>query len=367
MIRKHKILAVGMLALVLALVAGVGSYALAQTGGGQQSAPAGSVASRHADYNVSLQVNGDLSKVNPKLQGILPLNLTAKGGVDIQKTGSGAAVKGDLQLGGLDQIIQKVVAAGKGSGNGSAAIGNLVSGAISDLNFVEVDHHMYVQIAGSWYDVTSGCKQSGKPGIAPTAKPGDKAAGEARLKSLIPGGPKSLLSNINTSPDTIDGVSTTHYTASVDVNKAIDDAVAALNSKGKTAQAGELQADRGQIVAAAKQLDLEWWMDGSGQLRQVKLAVEIDPSALASLVPAGNARGGRLAGVLKDITSVKLDATVKFSQFGTDFQIAKPDGNILQLKDLMSLAGFKPHWAAGVNPASRKHRGGHSTTAPAGH
>ncbi len=354
MFKKHKILTVGLLALIMALVAGVGSYALAQTGGGQQPAATGKVASRHADYSVSLQVNGNLSLVNPKLQGILPLDLTAKGGVDIQKGSNGVSAKGDVQLGGLDQIIQKAIAT-RGSGNGSAAMGSLVSGAISDLNFVEVDHHMYVQVAGTWYDVTRGCKPSGKPGSA--------AAGKAKVQSLIPGGPKSLLSNVQTSADTIDGVSTTHYSATVDVNKAIDDAVAALNSKGKTAQAGQLQADRSQIVAAARQLDLEWWMDGSGQLRQVKVAVEIDPSGLASLVPSANGKG-KLADVLRGITSVKLDATVKFSQFGTDFQIAKPDGNILQLKDLMGLAGLKGH-KAGFNPAAHMHRGGHHAPAPA--
>lgn len=360
MIKKHKILTVGLLALIMALVAGVGSYALAQTGGGQQPAAAGKVASRHADYSVSLQVNGNLSQVNPKPQGILPLDLTAKGGVDIQKDSNGVSAKGDVQLGGLDQIIQKVIAT-RGSGNGSAAMGSLVSGAISDLNFVEVDHHMYVQVAGTWYDVTSGCKPSGKPGSAPA----DKAADKAKVQSLIPSGPKSLLSNVQTSADTIDGVSTTHYSATVDVNKAIDDAIAALNSKGKTAQAGQLQADRSQIVAAAKQLDLEWWMDGSGQLRQVKVAVEIDPSGLASLVPSANGKG-KLADVLKGITSVKLDATVKFSQFGTDFQIAKPDGNILQLKDLMGLAGLTGH-KAGFNPAAHNHRSGNHAPAPASH
>ena len=90
--KRHKLLPTIFMAALFVLVAGLGSYALAQSDDASPPPAAGSdTNSRHVDYDVNLQVNGDLSAVDPKLAGILPLDLNAKGGADVARGENGPA------------------------------------------------------------------------------------------------------------------------------------------------------------------------------------------------------------------------------------------------------------------------------------
>lgn len=349
MFRNHRIFLIGILALAVAAAA-AGSYALAQSGGGQTGATAKTTAKNivawHVDYNVSLQVNGDLSNVSSKLKGFLPLDLNVKGGADVKKDANGLSAQGNVRLSGFNNILQKL-ASGNGSGSGgAAALGSLAGGALSDIQFVEVNHDLYLKLAGSWYDA-GGLEKCHGPRPAGASAPKN----HPELKGSFPVGAKALLKDVKQAgQENIDGAATTHYTATLDLNKAITDEVAALNKAGKTAQANRLEAAKGQITGAFRQLNLEWWIDGENQIRQVKLDVEINPGALASL--AGG-KGGKAGTLLNDITSVKLDATATFSQFGQDFQITKPGGNISSLRNLIGLTGIRKH-GSGIHPAWQK-------------
>ncbi len=338
--KKHKVAVIGLLLLAVVLAAGVTSYALAQSSGGSQTTASGNVISRHVDYNVNLQVSGDLSTVNPKLQGVLPLNLSAQGGADVQKSDNGPQVQGNLQLNGLDGIIQKLSARG-GSGLQGSLGGTLAKSILSNLQFIAVDHDLYLNLGGAWYD-TGDLTQVKRPGNRRDNGSGTaEAQGKACLQGAFPGGAKALLTNVQQSPDTVDGVATTHYTASTDLDKALTEAAAAATNCGKTAEAAKLTAAKGQIESATKQLNLEWWIDGGNQVRQVKVDVDVNPSALAPVLEADAPQGkaARVDAILKGITDVKLDAQVKFSQFGQDFQIQKPSGDVQPLKNLMGLLG----------------------------
>lgn len=368
MLKRHKLPLIAFLAIIAVVVAGLGSYALAQTG---SNSPAPAVqsdgSSRHVDYDVSLQVAGDLSAVNPELQGLLPLNLEAKGGADIEKTANGPAVKGDLQLGGLDAIVQKLTT-GNGSGNGASALGSsVINSFLSDVQFVAIDKDVYVNLGGTWYDTGSldGHKGQNPAGDNATNDGAKKDKAKADIASAFPGGPKTLLKDVKTvGQENIDGTATTHNTAAVDLDKALTEASTAARNAGKTAQADKLDAVKTQITGAFKTLNVEWWLDGSGKLIQAKLAVDVTPSSLAPLVEqyAGNKPGDGNAkvnadAVLKGITSVTLNATVKFSHFGEDFQISKPDGNIQPLKDLMGMVGG--HKGGQDNSSKPANQGGH--------
>ncbi|MDO8735742.1 MAG: hypothetical protein Q7K29_01485 [Thermoleophilia bacterium] len=313
-----------------------------------------------------------MSAVDPKLAGVLPLNLNAKGGADLAKGESGPEVDGNLQVTGLDTIIQKA-AAEMGAGNAQATLGaGMVQSALSDLQFIAVDDQMYVKLAGDWYNTGDmskyhGRKSDGDPGNdeekADEAGADDNGTpadnGEARDKdracaeSAFPGGPKALLKDVKTvGQEDIDGTGTTHYQATVDLDKAITEGAEAARSCGKTDEAAQLEAARGQLTGAVKQLNLEWWLDADDQLRQARAAVSIEPATLAPLLATLDSGGRHGAGsgardavkeaeakvradaALKGIQSITLNATVKISRFGEDFQIAAPEGDVKQFSDL---------------------------------
>ncbi|MHB1326551.1 MAG: hypothetical protein ACYDGS_02405 [Thermoleophilia bacterium] len=375
--KRHKLLSTFFMAALLTLVAGLGSYALAQSDDAAQPPAAGSdEISRHVDYDVTLQVNGDLSAVDPKLTGILPLNLNAKGGADIGRGENGPEVNGNLQVTGLDAIIQKI-AAENGAGDARAALGaGIVQSALSDLQFVAVDNDMYVKLAGTWYNTGDmskqhGCKPDGDSenveanadengaGGANANDANEAAAGEAKDKdhacaeSAFPGGPEALLKDVRTvGQEDIDGIGTTHYQATVDLDKAITEGATAARNCGKTDEAARIEAARGQLTGAVKQLNLEWWLDGDNQLRQARAAVAMEPASLATLLASLDSSGhgadsgtkdaaketearAKADAALKGIQSITINATVKFSRFGEDFQIARPGGDIKPLSELM--------------------------------
>lgn len=150
---------------LLIIVAGVGSYALAQSNDGAQPPANGAKeVSRHVDYDLTLQVTGDLSVVDPKLAGILPLNLKATGGADVSKGENGPEVAGNLQVKGMDTIVQKI-AAGNGASAAPSVLGaGIVNSALSDLQFVALDNNIYVKLAGTWYNAGDVSKhRGGKP------------------------------------------------------------------------------------------------------------------------------------------------------------------------------------------------------------
>ncbi len=369
MLKRRKFPLWGLLVAVAIVIGSIGSYALAQSGSdsGSPAVPSDGP-SRHVDYNFNLQVNGDLSAVNPKLQGLLPLNLSAQGGADVEKTANGPAVKGDVQLGGFDAIVQKLTA-GDGTNGGSGALGSsLINSLLSNVQFVAVDKDIYVKLGGSWYDTGTMSGHKGeKPGGGGTSgNAAEKDKARAGLAGAFPDGPKALLKDVKTvGTEDIDGTATTHYSASIDVDKALTDAAAAARNSGNTDEAAKIDAAKGQITGAFKTFNVEWWMDGSNEVRQAKLAVDVNPSSLAPLVTqmaAGHApKAGQTTdkpkidptAVLNGITSVSLNATVKFSHFNEDFQIAKPDGNIQPLKDLIgSFGGHK----GGADNAGHKNK-----------
>ncbi|MCL6106895.1 MAG: hypothetical protein M1309_06095 [Actinobacteria bacterium] len=346
MLKKRKFKIAGFAIVAVAIAAILGGYALAESGGPVTAATAPGTHSRQIDYNVSLQVNGNLSGVNPKLKGLLPLNLTAKGSADVQYSAGAVSATGNLQLGGISQIVQNLTGSGAG-GNSHSGLGGIVSSSLSDVQFTEVNHDLYVKLAGSWYEVgnlaSPACHKGGKPGAAHPGAAGSRP-NLKNLKSYFPGGPEALLKDQKTvGQESIGGVNTTHYSASVDVDKAITEAETALKNTGKTQQAARLDAARPQIDAAAKELSLDWWVDGSKNLRQVKIAVEIDPSGLTTLAAAHGGKDAHLVNILKGITSVKLDATIDLSHFNENFNITKPGGNTPSLKSLLTLAGLGGH------------------------
>ena len=352
----------------LILVAGLGSYALAQSNDTAQSSAAGSnEVSRHVDYDVNLQVIGDLSAVDPKLAVILPLNLNAKGGADIARGENGPEVNGNLQVTGLDTIIQKI-AAENGAGGARAALGaGIVHSALSDLQFVAVDNDMYVKLAGTWYNAGDLSKHNERKSAGEantnTADTGEaaKAKDQACAESAFPGGPETLLKDIRTvGQEDIDGTGTTHYQTTADLDKVITEGATAARNCGKTDEAARLEAARGQLTGAVKQLNLEWWLDGDNQLRQAKAAVAIEPASLAPLLAnMDSGRQGAESGTqdavkeaatrakvdaaLKGIQSITVNATVRFSRFGEDFQTAKPEGDIKPLSDLIGNKSGQDH------------------------
>lgn len=344
MLKQHKLAVLGILFLIVIAAAGIGSYAMAQSDGEEQ-APAINDAAGHVDYDVSLQVTGDLAAVDPRLAGVLPLNLTAKGSADIKKSENGIEAKGDVALGGLETLAQ-MAAAASGDARNAQSAGALVSGALSDVQFVAVDKNLYVNLLGSWYD--TGSLAAGHQNRGDDEKPDDVKKDEAR--AACPEGTarpdlKSFLKDQKqVGTESIDGVSTTHFSASIDVDKALTDAAAMARACGKPDEAAQLDAARAQILGAAKALNVEWWIDADGQVHQVKADIQLAPSALAPLVSgmagaSDPAQAAKVTAALSGVQSVSLQATVKLSHIGEDFQVAKPDGIIKPLEDLTRMMG----------------------------
>lgn len=337
---KKLLASLAVLLLVIIVIAGCGKAPVKETVDNaiQKSQD---IKSEHVDFTVNLELNGDPGLLGPQFQGFLPLNLTMSGAVDSDNSDPAAPkAKGNVGFLGIDKLLT-VLAQAQGVDSQSQLSFSMIAGALANLEFVTVDNKVYLKIAGSWYDLGDSASFGGIANLTPgTASSTNVQCYKDAMKDPARFGSDKTLANLEeTGDEKIDGVSTRRFTADVDVNKALTAMAEIARDCGDARQAGNLEAARTELTSFFRSFSVELWIDNDNNFRQIKFAIDTDARAFSGMVPSlgGGASSGAVPGGLEQ---VRVDGTAKFSQLGASFDIARPDGNIMKIEDLIGAAGL---------------------------
>lgn len=303
-----------------------------------------SFTTEHVDYDVNLGIKGDMSALGSEFSSLGDFSFAVKGGMDIDKKNADSPkVKGKVAITGLDDIIKGLASAGGSSASDpDTQMGlNLISGFLSDIEFVVVDKKGYVKLAGSWYDMgdSSSLTDLGSTaGVDLSSSTSNSKCYEDAMKDTSKFGSDKLMKGLQEVGDEkVDGTDTRHFKADIDLDKSLTTMADIARGCGDSEGAGGLEGGKKEINSMFKTFTIEMWVDKDNNMRQLKVNVEIDGKAISDAAGSMTGSDSSSTGGLEAIT---LDFTAKFSRFGEDFNITKPEGDILKLEDLMGSSGL---------------------------
>lgn len=303
-----------------------------------------SFTTEHVDYDVNMGIKGDMSALGSQFSSLGDFSFAVKGGMDIDKKNADSPkVKGKVAITGLDDIIKGLASAGGSSASDpDTQMGlNLISGFLSDIEFVVVDKKGYVKLAGSWYDMgdSSSLTDLGSTaGVDLSSSTSNSKCYEDAMKDTSKFGSDKLMKGLQEVGDEkVDGTDTRHFKADIDLDKSLTTMADIARGCGESEGAGGLEGGKKEINSMFKTFTIEMWVDKDNNMRQLKVNVEIDGKAISDAAGSLTGSDSSSTGGLEAIT---LDVTAKFSRFGEDFNIAKPEGEILKIEDLMGSSGL---------------------------
>lgn len=292
------------------------------------------VKSEHIDFDVSLEVTGDASALGPELEGVLPLVMKVTGGVDADNTDpDNPKAKGTVSFEGMEKILSSLQQA-EGTADAQTQLGlDLIGGALSDLEFVTVDKKAYFKVAGTWYELGD-ASAFDMTGLNLSGTDTNTQCYQDAMKDPAKFGSDKVFTNLQeVGEEKIDGTDTRHFRADIDLDKTLTALTEIARGCGDAEAAGGLEGGSTQLKSFFRTLQAEMWIDKDNNFRQVKINIEADPQALADLAAS---MGGSTGATTGGLDALKLNVTLKFSQFGAQFDITKPEGEIMNLEDLMS-------------------------------
>ncbi len=286
------------------------------------------IKSEHADVNMTVNVQGDLSALGAQYKDLLPLSVTIKASADADNTDpNNPKAQGNFSVTGLDKVSTLM------DSNTAALIG-----ALASIDFVVVDQHLYAKINGTWYDAGGAQSLGGlaggmTTGITDTSTSGNASCFQNALSDTSKFGASQILSNIqDVGSESIAGQNSRHFTADINTNNIITQLANTARDCGQPEAAGGLDAAKSQIAGLFKSLKADIWVGDDNNLTQVKLHMELNPQMLASLA---SGLGGSAAGSeAQALTGLSMDLTVTQSQFNQSFAITKPSGTIVPIDQL---------------------------------
>lgn len=255
--------------------------------------------------------------------GELPLRL--RGSVDSEEVDGKASARGNVRLEGLGDLSGSIRESGQDLGVLSQAAGFI--GTLTAFDFVAAGDKTYLNLGGTWYEVDEsdlsmiGLGAMGGMGPATGGEDSEcfqKALDDPERFSLG----KMLKGEQALEDESIDGVNTRHYRASLDVKHLLDEAQEVIKECGDAESAGAFEASRSNLEKLLKKVDFEFWVDSDDHFRQVKVDAALDMATFGDVARAfGGPAGAAPAGSL----DVGITATVKMSRFGESFDIRKPE------------------------------------------
>ena len=303
------------------------------------------VKSEHADYNIVLDVTGDASALPAQYRGLLPLHLSIGGGADIDISGqNNPKAQGDVKLGGLDKIISSLEQAQGTSSMESQLGAGIVSSLASDIQFVMLNHTLYVKLAGNWYQEPLPATPSGGSGALTTTSVNTSCYSN-EFKDTSKYGASTIFKDLtDAGTQTINGTSTHHYTANINFDALLTQLAGTARDCGNASAAGGLEAAKGEIGNVFKTASVDMWIGDDNNFHQIKLNLQLDPSTVADLLGSLSSGAGSSEqqgqNILKAINSVALTVTLTQSKINGSFTINKPQGNIQNLSDLGGTLGL---------------------------
>lgn len=303
------------------------------------------VKSEHMEFSVDLVINGNPALLPSQFQGLLPLTLTVNGGADSDSSDPASPkAKGNISITGIDKILNGL-AQSPGVDPQTQTRLSLIAGALANLEFVMVDKKMYLKIAGTWYDLGDFSPTGDFSALGGVSRltPGTTGANAQcytdAMKDPAKFGSDKLLTNLQEAgSENIDGTSTRHFTADVNMDQLLTALADIARGCGDAQNAADIEASRNETTSFFRSFKIELWIDSDDNFRQIKLAIDGNPQALSGTMPnLGGTSGAGAA--FAGIEGISLNMTSKFSQFGATFDIAKPEGNIMKIEDVLGGMG----------------------------
>lgn len=290
----------------------------------------------HADFDVQMDVDGDLSSLGSEFSDLLPASMGVTGSADVDQTDE-ENIKADISLElDIGDLLDKAIqASGGGSLSSEDAAGvQMLSGMLKDISIRIVDQTMYIEIMGSWYeaDMSDVSDVSGSSGLdLGTSTDVDTQCLENGVT------PSRVLKDISEEgSEKVGDADTTHFKASLDSGAAVD--LMADLSK----ECGDEEMTDSDITEAKDVLgnmlttaDIELWIDGDDNIRKMTIVLELDMSSIADT--AGSAIDPSSADVLNGLT-VKANMTVEMSRFDEEVTVEVPS-DAMPLEDLLGSFG----------------------------
>jgi hypothetical protein len=207
-------------------------------------------------------------------------------------------------------------------GHKSADLNESIAGAAKDVTETRYLDGMLYQRIPAQADLLTG----GKQWIAIDTNQVAASQGNSGLSSLLasaPSDPTQLLVYLTAvegqvtivGPDTVDGVPTTHYDATIDLDK-----VATLNP-GAASTTKRLEQELG-----SNSLPVQLWVDQQNRLRKIGVDENIAHPVPGSTTSGGTATTGP-NGSESSIGSVCVAFTITLSDYGTPAHIVAPPAN----------------------------------------
>lgn len=323
-----------------------------------------SFTTEHVDYDVNMGIKGDMSALGSQFSSLGNISFAVKGGADIDnKNADSPKVKGTVAITGLDDIIKGLAGAGGASSSSSDTQSlNMISGFLSNMEFVVVDKTVYAKLAGSWYnmgDSSSLTNLGSTAGVDLSSSTSNSKCYEDAMKDTSKFGSDKLMKNLQEVGDEkVDGTDTRHFKGDIDLDKSLTATADIARGCGDSEGAGGMEGGKQQLTSMFKTFTIEMWVDKDNNMRQLKVNVEIDGKAISDAAGSLTGSDNSSTGGLEAIT---LDVTAKFSRFGEDFNIAKPEGEILKIEDLMGSSGLGSSLGGLGGPSGTSTTGGTST------
>lgn len=267
----------------------------------QAMASSANVTSGTGDFNVSLSIDADKSKLPPGAEAFLTQPITVSGTLAFSKDPQAAEATVNAAFGG-----QNIA-----------------------LGVKAVDDKAWLQLMGQWYELPSDMMQAAG-GTGTTNQPLDMAG---VMQALTAAGidPTKWLTGLRVAgEDSIDGTPAYHLTGTVDINQIMTDAIAMMqdetimgmvpsmgSAEGPTGSLPvpdqeQLQAVQTQLAAMFKDFTVDMWIaKDTYQFRQMKMHAGIVP-------PAGEDAQG--------INGMELDASVSMAPTDAPVTVTPPTG-----------------------------------------
>lgn len=284
----------------------------------------------HADYDVNLKVDGDASAIDESLASLLPLDLTVSGSGDVDNSDKeNPKLQATVKIEGLADIISNASAA-SGSDEMEAIVGSgMIETLLSDLEVKLIDKVFYLKIMGSWYEADT--SELASEATGDTEDLDTTCFQDAMEEKLVP---SAVLSDIEEAGDEdVDGESTKHYKAKVDVGKVTDVLAEIARDCDQAEAAGALEGGSSDLAAMFKTLDVDLWIDGDDNLRKMTLTVELDTAAISGM---GDVDLDSDQEEALESLSVSMTATMVMSNFDEDVSIDAPE-DTLPFDELLGL------------------------------
>jgi hypothetical protein len=307
----------------------------------QALASAGSITSGTGDFNVSVTIDADASKLPAGSEALLSKPLTVSGTFAFSDNPEAA----------------------------EATLNASIAGQSIPVGLKAVDEKVWIQFMGQWYEVPADAMGTATTGT--TAKEPDVAG---ILQALTAAGvnPTAWMTDLTVvGEESLNGTPTYHLSGTIDMNKITTDVVKLMQDKtfqgmipsigsGMMGTTGtsvtlpsqeELQTLQSQLGTMFKSLTLDMWITkDTYQFRQVELKATIAPPAEATESTAAQATpttdtatNALLAGAAQGIKSISLDAKISLTPATTPVTVtpptdAKPFSDLQQaLSGLMGL------------------------------